>query len=358
VFSFGEASKNSEASKAIEVYGKICNTVKLREEARLGYVAFTRARTHLIATTSWWRDGAKMTEPSSIFQHVFNVAEKSGRILNNYEKPEDGSKNPRIENPLSGIWPIDPLGQRRDSFERAAATVRAAKPFDLSKVQRNQVSNSEDINSWAIDAAALISEFKLFKSQVLKVTLPARLSTSTLVRLHENSEALAEDIRRPMPRTTDQYSRRGTAFHLWVEHHFGAATLFDDEDLDFLDPLEEDVKLEELKANWLSSEWAHRSPVAVEVPFESVINGTLIRGRIDAVYQDGTNFEVVDWKTGSKKLGQSAAIQLAMYRLAWSKLRAVDISKVSAAFHYVPTSITDRPADLMSEAELIKLLDL
>jgi len=36
----------------------------------------------------------------------------------------------------------------------------------------------------------------------------------------------------------------------------------------------------------------------------------------------------------------------------------VDISKVSAAFHYVPTSITDRPADLMSEAELIKLLDL
>jgi DNA helicase-2/ATP-dependent DNA helicase PcrA len=47
-----------------------------------------------------------------------------------------------------------------------------------------------------------------------------------------------------------------------------------------------------------------------------------------------------------------------MYRLAWSKLQKVDLEKVSAAFHYVPTSVTDRPADLMSEAQLIKLLDL
>ena len=299
-----------------------------------------------------------MTEPSSIFQHVFNVAEKSGRILNNYEKPEDGSKNPRIENPLSGLWPIDPLGNRRISFEKAMATVSVAKPFDLSSVKSHQINNLNEASSWAIDAAALVNEFNLQKNQGLKVSLPPRLSTSTLVRLHENSQALAEDIRRPMPRTTDEYSRRGTAFHLWVEHHFGAATLFDDEDLDFLDPLEEDVKLEELKSKWLSSEWANRTPVAVEVPFESVINGVLIRGRIDAVYQDGAIFEVVDWKTGSKKLGASAAIQLAMYRLAWSKLRGVDISAVSAAFHYVPTSVTDRPADLMSEAELIKLLDL
>ena len=358
VFSFGTATKNSEAGKAIEAYGKICNTVKLREEIRLGYVAFTRARSHLIATTSWWRDGSKMTEPSSIFQHAFNIAEKSGRILNNYEKPEDGSKNPRIENPLSGLWPIDPLGKRRDQFEKAIAKVSAAKPLDLSTVLTNETNNSDGVQSWAIDAAALINEFKLQSSQGEKVLLPPRLSTSTLVRLHENPLTLAQDIRRPMPRTTDEYSRRGTAFHLWIEHHFGAATLFDDDDLDFLDPLIEDAKLEDLKAKWLSSEWANRTPVAVEVPFESVINGVLIRGRIDAVYQDGAKFEVVDWKTGSKKLGESAAIQLAMYRLAWSKLKGVDISSVSAAFHYVPTSVTDRPADLLGEAELFKLLDL
>ena len=70
--------------------------------------------------------------------------------------------------------------------------------------------------------------------------------------------------------------------------------------------------------------------------------------------QDG--FEVVDWKTGSKQLGESAAIQLAMYRLAWARLKKIDVSKVSAAFHYVPTSVTDRRADLLDESALVALI--
>ena len=67
---------------------------------------------------------------------------------------------------------------------------------------------------------------------------------------------------------------------------------------------------------------------------------------------------VVDWKTGSQQLGESAAVQLAVYRLAWAKLAGVAVESVSAAFHYVPTGVTDRRADLMSEAELIQLLSL
>ena len=117
-----------------------------------------------------------------------------------------------------------------------------------------------------------------------------------------------------------------------------------------------DQKLEDLKASWLASSWADLSPYAVEVPFETVIAGVLIRGRIDAVYKNGDRYEVVDWKTGSKKLGKSAAIQLAVYRLAWATLQNISVDGVSAAFHYVPTSVTDRPADLMSEAELVALL--
>jgi DNA helicase-2/ATP-dependent DNA helicase PcrA len=43
-----------------------------------------------------------------------------------------------------------------------------------------------------------------------------------------------------MPRAMDEYSHRGTAFHLWIENHFNAKTLFDDEDFDLLTPLEDD----------------------------------------------------------------------------------------------------------------------
>ena len=45
-----------------------------------------------------------------------------------------------------------------------------------------------------------------------------------------------------------------------------------------------------------------------------------------------------------------------MYRLAWAKLSGCELSKVSAAFHYVPTGVTDQPADLLDEQDLIKLI--
>jgi DNA helicase-2/ATP-dependent DNA helicase PcrA len=57
-------------------------------------------------------------------------------------------------------------------------------------------------------------------------------------------------------------------------------------------------------------------------------------------------------------LGESAAVQLAVYRLAWAKLQAVPVEKVSAAFHYVPIDKTDRRADLLTEEQLVDLLKL
>jgi lactate dehydrogenase-like 2-hydroxyacid dehydrogenase len=42
--------------------------------------------------------------------------------------------------------------------------------------------------------------------------------------------------------------------------------------------------------------------------------------------------------------------------LAWAKLSGCDISKISAAFHYVPTGVTDKPSDLLDEAALIEAL--
>ena len=99
-------------------------------------------------------------------------------------------------------------------------------------------------------------------------------------------------------------------------------------------------------------------PYAVEVPFETVIAGVLVRGRIDAVYKNENGFEVVDWKTGSKELGQAPAVQLAVYRLAWAKLQGVAVEDVTAAFHYVPINRTDRRANLLSEAQLIDLLSI
>ena len=352
-FSLHGITKNSDAAKAIKAFGKDCtNNIKMREEMRLAYVAITRAKSHLLCTTSWWRDGTQSVAPSEIFTMIAAAASGLGGLLvSDVAAPEDGAENPTIENPISAQWPRDPLGNRRQAFDAAIELVKSAPIHSL------QESHSDEVNSWIGDAQALINEQRKVKDQTIRVALPPRLSTSTLVALHKDPQELALNIRRPMPRGQDQYSRRGTAFHLWVERQFtDAATLFGDEYLDYLDPLEEDSKLEDLKKAWLSSEYANRTPARVEVPFETTIAGILVRGRIDAVYATADGFEVVDWKTGSSKLDASAAVQLAMYRLAWAKLSGTDISNISAAFHYVPTSVTDRPADLLDESALIALI--
>ena len=126
-------------------------------------------------------------------------------------------------------------------------------------------------------------------------------------------------------------------------------------------PDPDDLPLKELQEKWQASIWASKSPVpgGVEVPFETVIGGALIRGRIDAVYKEGDRYEVVDWKTGKAKSGDDleiAAIQLAMYRLAYSKLYAISLDKISAAFHYVGSNETVRPADLFTEDQLISIV--
>ena len=51
-----------------------------------------------------------------------------------------------------------------------------------------------------------------------------------------------------------------------------------------------------------------------------------------------------------------AAIQLAMYRLAYAKLTGIPIEKISGAFHYVGHNETVRPADLLSAQELEEII--
>jgi DNA helicase-2/ATP-dependent DNA helicase PcrA len=349
-FSWNSATTNAQAKVAIEAFAGTCVSYKEREEIRLGYVAMTRARTHLFCSTSHWRDGVKPVAPSVIFESVHSIASTLGNVLASAQAPADTDRNPAENIEITEQWPRDPVASRRAQFEQSIALVESAQAADLNSEFANESKE------WAQDAQAIITEFEEYRNGGLEIALPPRLSTSTLIALHADPAELARTIRRPMPRAMDEYSHRGTAFHVWIENHFNTKTLFDDEDFDLLAPLEDDQKLEDLKAKWLASDWAKLQPYAVEVPFETVIAGILVRGRIDAVYRTETGFEVIDWKTGSKMLGESSAVQLAVYRLAWAKLRGLAVAEVSAAFHYVPTNKTDRRANLLNEDQLIDLL--
>jgi DNA helicase-2/ATP-dependent DNA helicase PcrA len=81
---------------------------------------------------------------------------------------------------------------------------------------------------------------------------------------------------------------------------------------------------------------------------------------MDAVYADEDgNYEIIDWKTGPPPSGAelaAAAVQLAAYRLGWSRLTGVPVERVSAGFHHVAAGVTLRPVDLLDEAGLLALV--
>jgi DNA helicase-2/ATP-dependent DNA helicase PcrA len=208
----------------------------------------------------------------------------------------------------------------------------------------------------------IINEMKS-KSSKQDVILPTRLSVSTLLYLANDPQELALRLRRPMPNHIDKYARRGTEFHLWLENYFKHPALISMDELfnqNSTTNSDQDAPLDKLQEAWLASDWAKKAPIDVEVGFETMIDATLIRGRIDAVYKvDADHYEVVDWKTGKVKSGddlQSASIQLAMYRLAYAKLKNLPIENISAAFHYVIDNQTVKPADILDEQGLINLV--
>jgi DNA helicase-2/ATP-dependent DNA helicase PcrA len=218
---------------------------------------------------------------------------------------------------------------------------------------------------WDAEATLLLAERTRLSpapDAPVDVALPGHLSVSQLVALRRDPQRLARTLRRPLPRRPDPYTRRGTAFHQWLEQRFRGRRLLDLDELPGAadEAAAPDDALAELQARFEASEWAEREPYDVEVPFATVIAGVVVRGRMDAVFaRAGGRYDVVDWKTGGRPGGPdavSAAVQLAAYRLAWAALAGVPVGRVGAAFFYVRDGVTVRPADLLDEAGLVELV--
>ncbi|WP_197273623.1 RecB family exonuclease, partial [Arthrobacter sp. ZBG10] len=193
------------------------------------------------------------------------------------------------------------------------------------------------------------------------VHLPSHISASTLVDLGEDPSAVLSRLRRPVPREPGMSARKGTAFHAWVEDYFGTTGMLDlGEAPGADDHIDAAYDLDAMVATFKASPWAERSPAFVEVPVETRVGDVVVRGRIDAVFQDADGrWDLVDWKTGRRPSGahlRARAVQLAVYRLAWARLKGVPLDDVRAAFFYVADNNVVRPHDLATARELEELV--
>lgn len=349
-----------EVAEALEQHDEDFEQRRLIEETRLLYVALTRSERALLLSGHWWGEGGGKPKGPSQFLQDLAGALPANAVERWAEEPDEEAANPLAETARSAEWPADPLAHRRAAVSEGADLVRTA----LSTLDEEGAVAEDDEETWSRDVDALLAERAASAEGREQVRLPDQLSVSQLVELSEDPEKLARRLRRPLPAPPNPVARRGTAFHAWLEHRFTSNALLDLDEIpgavDDSATDEHDAESDELRRAFLAGSWADRWPHRVEVGFETQVAGTVLRGRMDAVFCDPDGgWTVVDWKTGAvpdEGRVPALSVQLAAYRLAWSELSGAPLGDVRAAFHYVRHDVTLRPADLLDAEGLHALV--
>ncbi|WP_202865089.1 ATP-dependent helicase [Serinicoccus sediminis] len=330
----------------------------VQEERRLAYVALTRARRRLLLTAPVWSTGK---QPRVTSRFLDEVRMLPGVLVGPWAdlpdpQADDELVNPRLGEQEEAAWPLRREDRRETVRDVAAALVAAAA---AGRRPPARPADGGRTTPWVETVDLLLAERAERQARPDAPELPDHLSTSAVVALATDRAGYLRDLRRPLPGPPAPRTRVGTAFHAWVERHYASPTLVDLFDLDSGPDAAEAGGLATLREHFLASEWADRVPLDVEVPLQTTLAGRTVAGRIDAVFPDPDGgVTVVDWKTGSRgspEQQQARAVQLAVYRLAYARLRGLPPEEVRAAFFYAATGTTVRPP-LPGEAELTRLL--
>jgi DNA helicase-2/ATP-dependent DNA helicase PcrA len=314
----------------------------LDEERRLAYVAVTRARHDLLLSGSFWATQTKPREPGVFLRDLADA----GLV------PALPHASAHPENPLGDdleriLWPLDPLGSRRPAVEWAAEQVRGAQP--------------RLAGPWTRDLELLLAEREA-RLAATRVEIPTRVPASRFHDYVTEPDRVAGELRRPMPERPFSATRLGTLFHAWVEQRFGFGTGAEE-----IDALATDTDagaeaggadLEALRARFEASEWAQRRPLEVEREIHLPFDDRVIVCKIDAVYSEPDGrVRIVDWKTG--RAPKDAAdlerkqLQLALYRLAYSRWAGIPEDRIDAAFYFVADDRVLEPDRIDSEEQLL-----
>ena len=355
VWDYRSVASQPAAKKSQDDFKQACKAHQLLEELRLIYVAVTRPKESLLLAGSYWKPGNK--KPREASRYLLTALELD--CLTEVRLPELESES----NPLSEVqkfenWPLDPLGERHRKVVEAARD-RTLDAIEKSVDLQEALAFGDRVQA---DIDLLLAERDEALAQANLVQLPVRVPASRFKDFVSDLPALAERYRRPMPQKPYKETRNGTLFHSWVEARFGAAHLSDDLESADNDNDNESLALEaieNLKANFEASRWANLDPLEIEREIQLTIGTNTFICKLDAVFATSEGVEIVDWKTGKKPKDSDdeslKALQLALYRLAYSRFSGLPIEKIEASFYFVGDDSEVKPNRLLNEAELIEL---
>jgi DNA helicase-2/ATP-dependent DNA helicase PcrA len=181
---------------------------------------------------------------------------------------------------------------------------------------------------------------------------PLGLSVSSLVSFARCPRQFHWSTVRPLPRRGSNAATVGTIVHRWIETRHGPQGVLLDTDYG-----ESQGIVAGLQQSFANSTYRDLVPAAVEAPFELIVGGHVIRGRVDAVYaRGGSDVELVDFKTGRTPADgdPSSRTQLLVYAVAAVDAWGHKPDSLRASFVYLHRDGTPATAvDVPLSPELI-----
>ena len=384
-------------TETMTAYKEALGRQSLREERRLAYVAFTRARHDLLLTGSHLSKTASKPRRPSRFLTELRRRELLVPYSDGWVDFDESRPNPLTALTQVGTWPLDAgqtetpgaqalgNGQSHDDggadTDRAAALRRARQAAAAQVAAAMSEASSTDLlteptpvraaptspghepeasddtlQRWRLETSLLLAERARATSATPTVRLPEHLAATRLDDLRADRRRFALDLRRPLPPEPRAAGRLGTVFHDAVAQLLSArGTLFGLGEAGVPDNL--DPQDRQRVERWLGTVenlalLDDYVLVDTEIDREITIGATTLRCRMDAVFRrlDGSGWLIVDWKTGRR---QVPVDQLSVYVHAWAASQGVSAGSVRAAYVYV-----DYPGGRVDELAAAGLLSL
>jgi DNA helicase II / ATP-dependent DNA helicase PcrA len=292
--------------------------VHVRQEWRIAYVAATRAKQRLFVSGAWWYGHPEPKNKASKPSELWNVVA--------------GHRCTRLESE-PGDEPMAPLLLR---FEPDAPAPDPLFPTGWDAALRAELASP----GWAMQEAETLGLGDGFAAhtaaaQQMLFDLPAihpadndsLISTSVtglVTYAHCPQRFFWSEVER-LPRRPNPAARAGTRVHRQIELHQRGQIPLDDLVPDLYDGEGYDVAVDDSLVAavagpfqmFTESRFARARARMIETPFEMVLSGVRLRGRIDAVFEpEPGHWEIVDFKSGRPRSEPSGHVQLEAYAVA------------------------------------------
>ena len=346
---------------------------EVAEERRLAYVAYTRARSQLLLTTSHYAALSKTPKMTSRFLKELERSQMV-QFLADDERDDDLS-NRALDQSSVSVWPhqLDALASLEEPGvadvpgqavlgKQAGLSLRLRAAALVSAAGGCQGAGSEEalqipeglapqLDDWWRQARLLLQERQIRQENGQEIVLPSHLAATAMAKV--GKEDFIMSLRRPLPPPPSKAARLGTAFHEEMSQRLnseGTLLSLAEAGSDRLSPADR-KQVNDWLDNVADLEILQGySPYVTEIDQEIRLAGFNVRCRIDAVFKavekGRAQWLIVDWKTGGQRVRVD---QLSLYVHAWAASQGVDISQVRAAYVYVQDGHVDelRPRQII-----------